>query len=224
VLDAALGVEGFTAPVELSLLYHLSLAGGSGAVVEIGSYLGRSTIVLAGAAAEQGREGVVAVDPHTAALGIEGEVQQDTRGEFLANVERAGLGEHVRLFHMTSAEAASQWAGGPVRLLFVDGWHSREAVLEDVRGWAPFLTPTACIVFDDFLPFPGVRAAVRELRRDGVVKGSGLIVGKMAAFGPVELVRSVPAPRGARVMSRLGDRPLDLLIRLFATRPTPQDE
>jgi predicted O-methyltransferase YrrM len=223
-LEVALGLDGFTAPVELSLLYHLSLAGGRGAVVEIGSYLGRSTVVLASAAAEQGRDPVVAVDPHTAALGIEGERQRDTRAEFLGNVERAGLRSHVRLLHMTSAEAAAQWPGDPVRLLFVDGWHSREAVLEDAFGWAPFLAPDSCVVFDDFLPFQGVRAAVRELRADGGVKGSGLIVGKMAAFGPAELMRSVPVPPGARILSRLGDRPLDVLIRAFATRPARPDE
>jgi predicted O-methyltransferase YrrM len=217
-LQAALAIDGFTAPVELSLLYHLSLVPGPGVVVEIGSYLGRSTVVLARAAADQGREPVVAVDPHTAALGIEGEQPRDTREEFLANLERAGVASHARLLHMTSAEAAAGWEGGRVRLLFVDGWHSREAVLEDVLGWAPHMTPECCLVFDDFLPFPGVRAAVRELRADGVVKGTGLIVGKMAAFGPAHVIRSLPAPPGARLLSRLGDRTLDIAIRMLATR------
>ena len=218
-LDIALGIDGFTAPVELSLLYHLSLATNGGAVVEIGSYLGRSTVVLASAAADQGDDDVFAVDPHTAALGIEGEREHDTRAEFLANIERAGLRSHVRLLHMTSAEAAAQWNGAPVRLLFVDGWHSREAVLEDARGWAPFLSAGSSVVFDDFLPFAGVRAAVRELRAQGVVRGPCLIVGKMAAFGPAAVMRSVPAPPGARIMSRLGDRQLDFLIRAFAAQP-----
>jgi hypothetical protein len=127
--------------------------------------------------------------------------------------------------HKTSAEAAREWQEDPVRLLFVDGWHSREAVLEDARGWAPFLVPDACVVFDDFLPFPGVRTAVRELRSEGVVKGRGLIVGKMAAFGPPRLLRSVPAPPGARLLPLMGDRSLDLVIRLLATPPAaPSDE
>jgi predicted O-methyltransferase YrrM len=217
-LEQALRIEGFTAPAELSLLYHLSLAATDGAVVEVGSYLGRSTVVLARAAAAQGRDPVVAIDPHTAALGIEGEKQRDTRSEFLGNLDRAGIGSHVRLVHTTSADAAREWQGDPVRLLFIDGWHSREAVLEDARGWKPFLSPDSCIVFDDFLPFPGVRAAVRELRADSVLPASGLIVGKMAAFGPPQLMRSVPAPPGARLLSRLGDRSLDLAIRVLATR------
>jgi predicted O-methyltransferase YrrM len=219
-LERALAIEGFTAPVELSLLYHLARnAGGPGRVVEIGSYLGRSTVVLAAAVGEQGAGQVVAVDPHVAALGIEGEQPRDTREEFLRNVERAGVAANVRLVHTTSAQAAAEWEGEPVRLLFVDGWHSREAVLEDVGGWAPYLTPDCSVVFDDFLPFPGVRAAVRELRAQGVVGGAGLIVGKMAAFGPPALLRTVPAPPGARMLSRLGDRALDVAIRTLATRP-----
>jgi hypothetical protein len=91
-------------------------------------------------------------------------------------------------------------------------------VLEDVLGWRAHMTPDCCVVFDDFLPFPGVRAAVRELRGDGVVRGAGLIVGKMAAFGPAHVMRSLPAPPGARILSRLGDRTLDMAIRMLATR------
>jgi predicted O-methyltransferase YrrM len=220
-LDAALEIDGFTSPVELSLLYHLSLLTETGAVVEIGSYLGRSTVVLARAAADCGRGGreqVVAVDPHEGVLGIADEEPRDTKADFLRNLDRAGARSDVRLMHMTSANAAKAWRGDPVGMLFVDGLHTREAVLEDTRGWTPFLTPDASVVFDDFLSSPGVRAAVRELRADGAVRGSAVIVGKMVAFGPPHLLRSVPAPPGARILPRLGDRPLGVAIRMLATR------
>jgi predicted O-methyltransferase YrrM len=224
-LEPALSIEGFTAPAELSLLYHLSVAlRGPGAVIEIGSYLGRSTVVLARAAIEQCREPVVAVDPHTAALGIADEQPRDTRADFVRNLRRAGVESHVRLLHMTSKRASAEWPGDPVRMLFVDGWHSREAVLEDVHGWASYLTRECSVVFDDFLPFRGVRAAVRELRIEGVVTGVGLILGKMVAFGPPEVMRSLPAPPGARMLSRLGDRPLDFAIRLLASRAADPQE
>jgi predicted O-methyltransferase YrrM len=216
-LDSALEIDGFTSPVELSLLYHLALATEAGAVVEVGSYLGRSTVVLARAAADRGRGPVVAVDPHQGELGVANTKPRDTKAEFLQNLERAGVGSHVRMMQMTAAEAASRWDGDGVGLLFVDGLHTREAVLEDTRGWVPFLMPDACVVFDDFLSSKGVRTAVRELRSDGSVRGSGLIVGKMAAFGPARLTRAVPAPPGARLLPRLGERPLDAAIRMLAT-------
>ena len=53
-LELATQIEGFTTPIELSALYHLALAAPApGRVVEIGSYLGRSTVVLARAAADR---------------------------------------------------------------------------------------------------------------------------------------------------------------------------
>ena len=108
------------------------------------------------------------------------------------------------------------------RLLFVDGLHTREAVLADVHAWMSYFTPGCHVIFDDFLPFPEVRQAVRELRASGAVPGKGLIVGKMAAFGPAEALRRVPAPPGARLLSRLDDRVLDFAIKLLATKAPPE--
>jgi predicted O-methyltransferase YrrM len=192
-------------------------ATGPGRVVEIGSYLGRSTIVLARAVADTGREPVVAVDPHTAALGVGTLAPRDTRGEFLENITTAGVRDHVTLMHQTSVEAARDWDGEPVRLQFVDGWHTREAVREDVRSWAQWFTPDALVVFDDYMVFDGIREAVRELQRDGLVRDEGVVVGKMAAFGPRHLLEQAPAPPGGRALMRLADDRRERLIR-FASR------
>jgi predicted O-methyltransferase YrrM len=220
-LAAVRDIEGFTSPVELSLLYHLAVAGGEGKIVEIGSYLGRSTIVMAHAAREAGSPPVVAVDPHTRALGYEGEEPFDTRAQFEANVARAGVADVVQLEHALSTEAAERWDGGPVRLLFVDGWHSHDAVMADVTSWAPYLLRHATVVFDDFLPSPGVRSAVHELVENGVLGGRRLIVGKMAAFGPPALLDRLPVPIGASALGRLPDRALDVAIRGIASESPP---
>lgn len=211
------GVEGFTSRVELSVLYHLARVPGAGHIVEIGSYLGRSTIVMAFAGRDAGSPPVVAVDPHTRALGYEGEKPFDTRAQFEANVERAGLADAIRLEHTTSVEGAARWNGEPVRLLFVDGWHSREAVLEDVHAWQPYLLRDASVVFDDYLSSPGVRAAVRELLSEGVLQGERAIVGKMAVFASRRALSATPVPLGARALARMPDGALDLAIRALAT-------
>ena len=44
----------------------------------------------------------------------------------------------------------------------------------------------------------GVRQAVRELQADGILRREGVVVGKMAAFGPPELLAHAPAPPGGR--------------------------
>jgi predicted O-methyltransferase YrrM len=216
-LDAADHAGGYTSRLELSLLYHLArVADGPGRIVEIGSYLGRSTIVLARAAIDTGREPIVAVDPHTSALGFEGEEQVDTREQFLTNVRDANVESHVELRHMTSVDAARAWEGEPIRLHFVDGWHTREAVLEDVRSWASHFTERCCVVFDDYLQIRGVREGVDELAAGGEVGPAKLIVGKMVAFGPADLLRAIPAPPGSRTLSRLNPRLLDLAVNKLA--------
>jgi predicted O-methyltransferase YrrM len=216
-LDAAAHVDGYTSELELSLLYHLARAAdGPGRVIEIGSYLGRSTIVLARAAIDSGREPVVAVDPHTSALGFEGEQVVDTKEQFLSNIREAGVESHVDLRHRTSTDAARDWDGEPVRLHFVDGWHTHEAVLEDVRSWKPFFTDRCCVVFDDYLPIPGVRAGVDELAAAGEIGPARLIVGKMVAFGPADILRAVPAPPGARTLSRVNPKMLDIAVKALA--------
>jgi predicted O-methyltransferase YrrM len=214
-LEAASPVMGYTTPAELSLLYHLAIAAdGPGRIVEIGSYLGRSTIVLARAVADTGREPVVAVDPHTAALGIENLAPRDTRAEFLTNITTAGVREHVTLMHQKSVDAAKEWPDEPIRLQFVDGWHTREAVLEDVGSYARWFTPDAVVVFDDYMVFDGIRQAVRELQAEGTLRTEGVVVGKMAAFGPPHLLEQAPAPPGGRALMRLPDERREKLIKL----------
>jgi hypothetical protein len=117
---------------------------------------------------------------------------------------------------MTSVEAARQWTGEPIRLHFVDGWHTREAVLEDVRSWSSSFSDRCCVVFDDYHPFRGVREGVEELAAAGEIGPAKLIVGKMVAFGPADVLSWVPAPPGARALSRLNSRMLDLAVRTLA--------
>jgi MMP 1-O-methyltransferase len=218
VLEQASQIEGFTAPVELSALYCLARAQAPrGQIVEIGSYLGRSTIVLARAAADADAGPIYAVDPHTAMLTVANETPRNTHDEFLANVRRAEVEEHVRSLLALSTDAARSWDGGPVSLLFIDGYHSREAVLEDWHGWAPYLTDDACVVFDDYLPFAGVRTAVRELMRADVLPTDWVVVGKMLAAGPRDVMHALPVQPGARLLARMGDRALNRTIRLLAT-------
>ncbi|HWK28862.1 MAG TPA: class I SAM-dependent methyltransferase [Solirubrobacter sp.] len=217
----AQAIDGYTTRPELSLLYHAALVTpGPGVIVEIGSYLGRSTVVLASAVATSGRGRVVAVDPHTRALGIAELPEHDTRLEFLANLERAGVADHVELKHAYSVDAAAAWDGEPIRLHFVDGWHSRDAVVEDVSHWAPYLTPDAVVVFDDYMASDGVRRGVQDLHEAGTLRRDGAIVGKMAAFGPPALLARLPIPPGGRLLGRVAGRfsegPRERAIRLGA--------
>jgi predicted O-methyltransferase YrrM len=107
-------------------------------IVEIGSFRGRSTIVLALAAAP-GVE-VVAIDPHgggdrgpreiepVAQLG-----ESDLRA-FQENLGRAGVAERVRHVRLASAQALAE-VSGPVSLLYVDGAHRYAPARTDLEMW-----------------------------------------------------------------------------------------
>lgn len=150
-------------------LWELARLPMEGEIVEIGSYMGNSTVFLALAAGQ-----VHAVDPHSAESMTQVPWHEtnpdhasgagDPSLAFLSNLERFGVGDLVVYHRMESVAAARSWSGEPVRLLYIDGLHTFEAVSEDYRAWRRWLAEDHVVLFDDFLWKP-VEHAVRELRR-----------------------------------------------------------
>ena len=91
-------VEGWLTENEAKYLYSLAYRGpGKGALVEIGSWKGKSTIVLATGSRAAGRERVYAIDHHKGGLDQEGlgYVEVDTEAEFRQNIKNAGIEDYV---------------------------------------------------------------------------------------------------------------------------------
>ena len=133
-------------------------------VVEIGSYQGRSTALLALAIREYGGR-LTAVDPHTGdrqAMESLGHNELPSLQMFRLHIAGLGLGDVVEEKVMTSVEAADGWTQ-PVDLLFDDGWHSYEAVHEDGAAWLPHLAPNGLVCFDDYEHYDEVHRAVDEV-------------------------------------------------------------
>jgi predicted O-methyltransferase YrrM len=123
-------------------------------IVEIGSYLGSSTAFLAYAATTKAGT-VHAIDPWlNTAMGSEGE--RDTFAEFAANT--APFEHYIVRHRATSVEVAQREAPIPCDLLFIDGDHSREAVLTDLRLWLPALKPGGVLAMHD-IDHAGVKSA-----------------------------------------------------------------
>ncbi len=131
-----------------------------GLVVEIGSFRGRSTIVLASAA-----EAVVAIDPHAGSDRGPQEIAPDAaRGDedheaFQANLARAGVGERVRHVRRPSAEAYGD-VDGPVALLYVDGAHRFGPARADLAGWGARVAPGGAMLVHDAFSSVGVTLAL----------------------------------------------------------------
>jgi len=105
---------------------HARAAAASGTIVEIGSFRGRSTIVLALAAGE-GAE-VIAIDPHAGSdrgpreLAPDAARGDDDHAAFHANLAAAGVADRVRHVRLPSAAALCD-VPAPLGLLYVDGAH-----------------------------------------------------------------------------------------------------
>jgi predicted O-methyltransferase YrrM len=150
IADITAGIEGWLSSHEA--LYLLRLAGRgpqTGAIVEIGSFQGKSTVVLAHASKASGREKVVAIDPYN------GGASQ----EFHDNLRRAEVADHVIPIVGTSDDVASSWTGR-VRLLWVDGKHTFDQAQRDFRNWGPFVVEGGIVAFHDTYQWPGVRQVI----------------------------------------------------------------
>jgi MMP 1-O-methyltransferase len=154
-------VEGWLSDAQGRALFRAAAdTRGRGAIVEIGSWKGRSTTWLASGARLAGH-GVYAIDPHRRSREYP---EAETEAEFLANLARNGLAAVVEPLVMTSDDAAARIAG-PVELLFIDGDHSYEAVRRDAELWLPRLIDGGTVMFHDVATaaYSGPRRVVREM-------------------------------------------------------------
>ena len=166
LLDKVLPIEGWLEPDEAWALHSAALSVAADrqdpVVVEIGSWKGRSTIAMALALKAKSNGILFAIDPHTGSK----EHQElfgvvDTHADFERNINAAGVGTIVRPLRMTSHDARQRFANRSVDLLFVDGSHEYEDVLQDIDDWTPTLKEAAIVAFNDVW-WPGVCRALLE--------------------------------------------------------------
>lgn len=194
-------IPGWLSDAEAAVLSDLASAVPAGrTIVELGSYLGRSTVVLALGARGGGGARVYAVDRFSAEPGTEYDHWQgrpiDRRAMLEANVDALGLADAVTAVRGETAEASlpGPAAGLPVGLLYVDAGHGYEEVAADVAAWLPRCGPGATVAFHDYTNrgVPGVRRRVDELVAEGRLDGLNTADG---------LAWSIITPRGEHSMS-----------------------
>jgi predicted O-methyltransferase YrrM len=167
--------KGLFAEDETLLLYRAAReAEGPGDVAEIGSWMGRSCIVLGLALRDAGRADrrIYAIDAHVGSEEHRDFIAQhgSTFAAFQRNVADAGLTDRVEPLVMRSVDAAKVLAErrARLRLLFIDGAHDEASVREDIRSFLPLMQPGGTIALHDCEEegggFPGVwRAFAAEL-------------------------------------------------------------
>jgi predicted O-methyltransferase YrrM len=149
-----------------------------GAIVEIGSYKGKSTVMLASVAAHYGRGPVVAIDPHTGPSPTDRvlKVTSTTFDEFQASLKSAGVEKQVEAHREFSGVVARDWKR-PIRLLWIDGDHTYRGAKEDFDLFTAHLVKGGVVAIHDTLnAFEGpIRVFVEEILRSDRYGPAGVV-------------------------------------------------
>src|SRR4051794_28790829 len=163
---AAEAAPGFMPPDEGLALYDAAVsATADGPLVEIGSWMGKSTLYLA-AAARARKTHVVTVDHHRGSEEhqpgwdyhdeslVDPEVGRiDTLPHFRRTTAVAGVEDVVVGVITTSEVLASLWAL-PVAFLFLDGSHTDVSAQRDYSSWSPHLAAGGTLAIHDVFADP----------------------------------------------------------------------
>jgi hypothetical protein len=165
----AIAAKGFMPPDEGDALFDAAFAAGAAVpglpFLEVGSYCGRSTVWLGGAArlsgsvlfavdhhrgSEENQAGwehhdTSVVDPRTGKM--------DTLPTFRDTIHDAGLEDVVFAVVGRSAAVAAHWAS-PLAFLFIDGGHGDEPARQDYEGWTPHVALGGTLAIHDVFPDP----------------------------------------------------------------------
>ncbi len=166
LIELAARVTGFMPDAEGRALHEAALHYfDDGVGVEIGTYCGKSTVLL-GAAALARRSVLFTVDHHhgseehqpgweyhDASMVDEATGRFDTLPTFRRTLDNTGLDDTVVAVVGKSAVVARAWHT-PLQLLFIDGGHSEAAAQQDFDGWARWVQVGGALIIHDVFPDP----------------------------------------------------------------------
>ena len=205
----ALAAKGFMPPDEGDALHAAALAAAAALpglpLLEVGSYCGRSTIWLGGAAQASGTV-VFAVDHHRGSEENQpGWEHHDpsvvdprtgrmyTLPLFRAAVHDAGVEDSVIAVVGQSPLVARYWTT-PLAFLFIDGGHGVEPARADYAGWTPHVAPGGTLAIHDVFPDPaqGGRPPFEEIYVPALASG---LFEERSITGSLRILTRVRGPR-----------------------------
>jgi predicted O-methyltransferase YrrM len=163
-LEIVADVDGWMSPDQGRRLFEAaSVVPPGGRIVEIGSYHGRSTVLLALAADTS--TVVVAIDPHAGHdrgpqqfAGTRAQGERDHRA-FRATLERARVTHRITHLRLPS-QGAHAAMSGQIDLLYIDGAHRYQPASDDLRRWGRRVEMGGTMFVHDAFSSVGVTAAL----------------------------------------------------------------
>ncbi len=168
LLDAARAAKGFMPDDEGLALFRWaseSVQAVEGAILEIGTYCGKSAIYLGAAARpagvecftvdhHRGSEEMQAGWEHHDASTVDPETGRiDSLPIFRRTIEAAGLSDVVIGIVGDSPTVARSWSS-PIAFLFIDGGHSEDIAMADFDAWSPLVVPGGALAVHDVFEDP----------------------------------------------------------------------
>lgn len=179
----------------------------AGRIVEIGSFRGRSTIVLAMAAPDDAE--IVAIDPHAGndrgpqeIHGYEVAASEDFE-VFHRNLNEAGVDTRVRHVRRFSADAHDEVVG-PIDMLYIDGAHRFRPARDDIVRWGDRVREGGCLLIHDSFSSIGVTLALLTSVAVGAQFG---YVGRDGSLVEYRRTYLGPAGRAVNVLRHVAQLP-----------------
>jgi len=151
-------IDGWLSVDEAITLYELARALPAAAVaVEIGSWQGKSSVVLGRGLLGNAGARLFCIDPFDASgdLASAGDYRNRAasfdnplKQGFMRNLVQTGVREVVEVLQGYSHDVVLEFRR-PIDLLFLDGNHSYEGVLRDYRDWGPKVQPGGLLCLHD---------------------------------------------------------------------------
>ena len=170
------GVQGYLIEGDVSFLWDLGQRlPRNGAYLEIGSWLGLSSIIVANSLLAKLNFGakIYCVDTW---LGSEEHqqmaiIKEDRLYEnFLSNIEKSGVSGFISPIRGKSVEIAARFPDNSLDVLFIDGDHSFEGCYADLLAWYPKVTREGRILGHDAAESCGAYQAVTQFCQERALK------------------------------------------------------
>lgn len=201
----ALAAQGFMPEDEGDALYvaavHAAQAVPNAPFVEVGSYCGRSTVWLGGAA-RQSDTTLFAIDHHfgseenqpgwewhDASLVDSRTGRMDTLPFFRSTILDAGLADSVVTMVGDSPTIARHWTT-PLAFLFIDGGHGVKPATLDYQLWTPLVSIGGTLAIHDVFPNPadGGRPPYENIYLPAIESG---LFEDLSATGSLRVLRRI---------------------------------